>query len=280
MVATPAHPDSDLLAPLGFSELEARIYCFLLAEAPATGYRISHAIGKPTANTYKALAVLARKGAVAVTDGPNRRYAAVPPEELLDRLQRDYRLQAGRALDYLKGLGPQPSDERVFRLEAPEQVEARARAMLGRAQAIVLLDVFPAPFQAIRTDLEAAIRRGVRVGLQVYEPVQVAAALCLESEVGPDLLARWPGQQLSLVVDAREHLLALFSRDGRRLHQAIFSRSRFLSCMQHNHVANELRLRAHQDPDPDLHARAASLSLLNAQPPGLQEMAAACGDRP
>jgi hypothetical protein len=43
----------------GFTGLEAQVYVFLLRHAPATGYRISHAIGKPTANTYKALAELA-----------------------------------------------------------------------------------------------------------------------------------------------------------------------------------------------------------------------------
>lgn len=278
MTGTAPHPAADLLGPLGFSELETRIYCFLLEESPATGYRISHAIDKPTANTYKALSALARKGAVVVEDGATRRYAAVPPEELLGRLERAFRFQAGKALEVLKGFGRQDGDERVFRLEDPGQVEARARAMLARATRIALLDIFPAPFQAIRADVEEALQRGVQVALQVYEPVELPGALCLLTEVGPDLLARWPGQQLSLVVDAREHLLALFSRDGRHLHQAIWSRSLFLSCMQHNHLANELRLRAHQDPDPELAARTAGLSLLSANPPGLQEMEARFGE--
>ena len=39
------------LQELGFSEIEALVYAFLVQGEAATGYRISHAIGKPTANT-------------------------------------------------------------------------------------------------------------------------------------------------------------------------------------------------------------------------------------
>ena len=38
------------LVDLGFTVMEAHIYVFLLSESPATGYRISRAIGKPVAN--------------------------------------------------------------------------------------------------------------------------------------------------------------------------------------------------------------------------------------
>ena len=48
----------DALRELGFTELESRIYIFLLEESPATGYRIAQAIEKPVANTYKAIELL------------------------------------------------------------------------------------------------------------------------------------------------------------------------------------------------------------------------------
>jgi hypothetical protein len=81
------------------------------------------------------------------------------------------------------------------------------------------------------------------------------------------VLKAWPGQQLSLVVDADEHLLALFDAGLRRVHQAVWSRSTFLSCLHHNHVAMEL----------DVTARAADVplvdtSLLRRAPRGLHRL--------
>ena len=59
------------LCELGFTEIEALVYAYLAQGGPATGYRISHAIGKPTANTYKAIATLGQQGAVQVDEGAN-----------------------------------------------------------------------------------------------------------------------------------------------------------------------------------------------------------------
>ena len=44
-----------LLREIGLSELEATIYIWLLENKRSTGYKIAMQIGKPVANTYKAL---------------------------------------------------------------------------------------------------------------------------------------------------------------------------------------------------------------------------------
>lgn len=265
-----------LLAPFGFSEIEALVYAFLLQEGLATGYRVSHGIGKPTANTYKALSSLAARGAITVEEGEGRLCRAVPPGELLDRLEKGFRDRKAQALSQLDRLQQSHGDDRIYQLEDADQVLARAKAMLDRAQSIVLLDIFPAPFAALKPDLKAAVARGVRVALQVYEPVTLPRAEVVLSDAGADLLASWPGQQLSLVVDAREHLLALLGRDGRTVHQAIWSGSTFLSCMQHNALACELLLRDRKGGEGPAR-RLQKISLLQAAPPGLEELKARFG---
>src|SRR5215468_10366506 len=107
----------DALTRLGFTALEAEVYTFLLGEPGATGYRIAQGIGKPVANTYKALESLQRKGAILVEDDESRRFRAVPAEELLLGLERDFaqtRAQAARALARLGT--DEASDDRVYQL--------------------------------------------------------------------------------------------------------------------------------------------------------------------
>ncbi len=232
--------DLDALQALGFTELEALVYAELLRESPATGYRISHAIGRPTPNTYKAIAALARKGAVLVDDGASRLCRAVPPEEVLAGLDRRFQADKARALRSLRALGPLDGDDRVYRILSAPQVLERARAMLGRARTLVLLDAFPGPLAELGEALAGAAGRA-RVVAKVYGPSPAVAGLTLVPAVDAERVrAAWPGQQLSLVVDAEEHLLALFSADMSTVHQAVASHSTFLSCMQHNHLASEL----------------------------------------
>ncbi|MHB8079084.1 MAG: hypothetical protein ACYDIE_07505, partial [Candidatus Krumholzibacteriia bacterium] len=64
---------------------------------------------------------------------------------------------------------------------------------------------------------------------------------------------------------ADEHLLAMFDAVLARVHQAVWSRSTFLSCLQHNHVAMEL---ANTAPGRDL----ADITVLTRNPRGLRRL--------
>jgi HTH-type transcriptional regulator, sugar sensing transcriptional regulator len=229
------------LHDLGFTEIETLVYASLLRESPATGYRISHAIGRPTPNTYKAIGSLAQKGAVVVDDGGSRLCRAVPPDELLTALERRFQERKARARGALEALKPVSGDDRVWQLSTVDQVLERARAMLLRTRRMALLDVFPGPFAALRAEIERAARKA-RVVAKVYAPGAAGGARLVECPDAARVLAFWPGQQLTLVRDAEEHLLALLTPDMSGVHQAVWSNSTFLSCMHHNHVASEIGL--------------------------------------
>ncbi len=266
------------LCELGFTEIEALVYAYLAQGGPATGYRISHAIGKPTANTYKAIATLEKQGAVQVDEGANRLVRAVPPDELLAGLERRQRERREAARAALASQATEGTDDRVYTLRARDQVLERARAMLARAREIVLGDLFPAPLDALADDLAATAARGVRVVLKVYSRRDVPGVTEVEEADVSRALSGWPGQQLSLVVDADEHLLALLDAPLATVHQAVWSRSTFLSCLHHNHVAMELLHTAWRGRGPAAGADAlVGISLLSSRPPGLRRLQARIG---
>ncbi|MBK8165002.1 MAG: TrmB family transcriptional regulator [bacterium] len=262
---------SRALQDLGFTALEAQVYAYLLQHAPATGYRISHAIGKPTANTYKALAALADQGAVLLDDGGGGAARAVPPAELLAGLERRARERREAAAAALADLAPEGGDDRVYALRDRDQVLERARAMLGRARQIALADLFPAVLVELRDDLAGCAARGVSVTVRAYAPADLGAALVVSGE-GRGAPGRWPGQQLSLVVDGSEHLLALLSADLQQVHQAVWSGSAFLSCLHHNHLAMEMLVAARRAGGTE--GRLDGITVLAADPPGLRRLRA------
>ena len=259
----------DSLIELGFTNLEAQLYCELLKSAPATGYKLAQAVGKAAANVYQALGVLEQKNAVLVDDGATRSYRPVPPEELLAVLESGFFKRQKAAKAALERLhAPVPSDK-IFQLRNAAQTMARARQMLADATEVVLFDLFPAPLAALRSELTAAAARGVQVSGVVYAPNAPREFLCLPSHGQPRTPDNWPGSQLTLVVDARQFLVALFSSDGKELHHAFWSDSVYLSCLQHSGLGCELRLSALglRNKDP-----LAKLSLLPMMPPGLKEL--------
>ena len=243
------------LTALGFTELEARVYCALLASGPATGYRLAKLVGKAPPNVYQALAALGRKAAVLVDQTEPRTWRAARQAEAERRLA---------------SLAVAPADDRLYQITDPDQVLERARAMLAGAKDIVLFDLFDAPLAALRPELEATAARGVTVAGLVYGPSAPMAGVTARAAAGAAIARdRWPGVQLSLVVDAAEHLVALMTPAMDGVRRAIWSDSAYLSCLQHSGLSAEIRLTG---IDAAILQPLAGLSLLGAAPRGLRAL--------
>jgi sugar-specific transcriptional regulator TrmB len=230
------------LVSLGFTQLEAEVYHFLLGESPATGYRAAQALGRPVANTYKAIEALAAKGAVLVDDGTSRLCRAVPWEELLGQLDRSFAERKEHAAAALARLGGAGEDNRVYQLKSREQALERCRAMLARAQKVALVDVFPVALEELRADMERAAGRGVRVVAKTYAPADIPGVRVILNPNPEKVTSMYPGQWTVLFIDGAEYLLAALTPDGQDLLQAVWSGSPFLSWVLYTSVSAEFVL--------------------------------------
>ncbi|HUQ03369.1 MAG TPA: helix-turn-helix domain-containing protein [Kofleriaceae bacterium] len=243
------------LVDLGLTDLEAHVYSALVASSPATGYGVAKAIGKPAANTYTALAALERRGAVLLDDTRRRLYRAVPPDEWLAQLRRQFDERAAEARRALERLDRSQADDRIYSLPDVAQVYQRAREMLRRARTVALVDAFPMPLAAIHDEMEAAADRGVWIALKAYEPVKMP--WCRVVVERPAIKAAWPAQWLNVAADAAEHLVALMREDAGEVVQAIWSASQPVSWVYHCGLAAEIfltRMLAGEEPRATLRA--------------------------
>ncbi len=230
----------EALTELGFTGLEAEVYAVLVEIAPVTAYRVANVLGKAAANVYKAVESLAQKGAVLVDDGASRLLRAVPPSELLARVEREQRRAREQAERALERLRRPEADDRVYRLETREQVMERAETMLRDARQLACVDAFPEPLAELRGAIDEAVGRKVRVLIQAYEPVDVPGARVVVAPRGQELRAAWPAQWLNVVCDAREHMISLLRSGGGEVVQAIWTGSAYLSVIYYSGLVAEL----------------------------------------
>lgn len=228
------------LVQLGLTQLEAEIYAFLLEHSPATGYGVAKGISKPTANTYKALESLHRKGAIIIDDSDTRLCRAIPTEELLDLFQRQFETARGQAQSEFRKLKAVPGDRRVYQLKTPDQVFQRFRRMLSRCRRVAVLDLFPVAVEQLEDEMARLAKRGAKVTLKAYRPCKISGVEIILASEGEQTVQNWPGLWVNGVCDAEEYLLAFLSRDGRQVYQAVWSNNQYLSWIYYGGFVNEL----------------------------------------
>jgi sugar-specific transcriptional regulator TrmB len=273
----------ETLTQLGLNQLEAEIYCHLLQHEATTPYKVAQALGRQTANVYKAVEILARRGAVVVEEGESRTCRAVPVREFLRHTERAFLETTKSAAEQLAGHDRPQMDDRVYRIDSADAVFERARTMLEHeATDLAVVDAFPAALEAIRKSIQKAIRRGIRVQIQAYAPVTFdgAASLVIPA-VGGASVAMWQSQQLNIVIDGRQSLLALLSTELDRVHQAIWSHSLYLSSLLHAGMTSEQTIHhltrlvdAKRSPTAVARAIRGHRFFLNSHVPGQQELLA------
>jgi len=223
-----------LLQTLGLNLLEAEVYMLLLTQdEPITAYRIGKAINKPTANVYKAIDSLMWKGAVMVDDGEPRLCRPVPLEEFLGHLEKTYVQTARQAAETLAHLSKPTQDERIYQIHSMPLIFERCRALLGRAETIAVIDIFPKAMEELLPAIEETAARGVETYVQVYEPTTIKQVHLVQAFESQEILAHWKCQQLNCVSDGKEVLLALMGNNLSKVFQAIWTQSPFLACVLH-----------------------------------------------
>lgn len=261
------------LMPLGFTETEAALYGALLKGGPTTGYRLAGEVGKAPPNVYQALESLARKDAVIVDDAETRIFRAIPVDELMSALQSRFDGRKAAAEAALKPLEEPSRDHRLYTLKSVAQVYAKARAMIEGARETLLFDLFPGPLAELGDLLATAAAAGVKVAGVTYGVAGPPGTVAATHK--PGSWERWPGQQVTIVADARQSLIALIADDGLSVAEAVWTDSLYLACLQHSGLAAEIHVVSRKPP---LTAPIAEIGLLSANPPGLRELTRGRGE--
>jgi predicted transcriptional regulator len=152
------------LQQLGFNETEARLYVALLQHEPLTGYELAKTSGVPRANVYGVLRKLEQRGAVArVEASGGRRYAAVPFNEVLDKLRERYEQAMAHSRAALESLTPAAAQTPVSQFTGYANLVETGRQLLRYTSQRLLLAIWPEEAKAVGDEMDQADRRGVEI---------------------------------------------------------------------------------------------------------------------
>ncbi len=223
----------DSLIEIGLNNLEAEVYVYLLSHLPATAYKIGKDINKPTANVYKAIESLSKKGAVIIEDNNKKLCKAVAISEFISSFKNDIFKKASQAETNLAGLFNNTSDQNTYQINSVPLVFERFRSMLKRCKKIAVIDAFPDVLEVLINDIEDAAQHGINIFIETYKPINIKNVETACTNVGEKNIKHWNSQQLNIIIDGEEHLIALLDNSLSNVIQATWSNNVYMSCMLH-----------------------------------------------
>ncbi len=231
------------LRQLGFAEYEARAYTALLRRSPLTGYELARLSGVPRADIYAVLQRLEERGAVVRVDAEGGvRYAPIPPEELISRLQRRYHGLLEDARQALADLSAPAGYEYVWNIRGYPALVDHARSLAASAREELLVGLYPPEAQALGPELGRVEGRGVGVTTVCLAGCPQECGACrgrvYRYRLVPEGSARW----LIVIPDQTEVLAGEIADDQEAM--AVRTRQRLLVDLAGWYLRNSIALAA------------------------------------
>jgi len=223
----------EALIQLGFNQLECDVYLHLLTNTQMTAYKVGTSINKPTANVYKAMDSLAIKGAVIIESNKSKYCRAVSPNEFLSHYEKNVLEKTRQTKELLRNIEKKYDDEKTYSIKSVPLVFERFRSMMQKAKVIAVIDVFPKTLDKVIEPIKEAIERGVKVYIQIYKPITIKGADIAYSKIAEEAISHWQSEQLNLVIDGEEYLVALMNLELTRIIQASWSNNYYMACSLH-----------------------------------------------
>ncbi len=148
---------------LGFTKYEALAYISLVQESPATRYEISKRSGVPRSAIYNIIHRLEQKGLVNALATKPESYIPLPPEHMINYLENQYHQRLEEFKKSLSQLRTDFEPGQLWNITGYENLMLKAQEMIKRATKCVYLSVWNREFKKLKSDLENAVQRKVKV---------------------------------------------------------------------------------------------------------------------
>ncbi len=202
--------DYEKLKTLGFSQYEISCYLTLAAQHPINGSQISRISGMARSRVYDVLRNMVRKGLVLeVGDGL---YVPLPPEELYQRLQREFDDGLEQLKEQLNGTSAEAAYEFIWTIRGYDQVIAKAREMIEAARSELYVRLFPESGRHLRKALREAHSRGVGIryiAMGDMPPTFEIQVCHPETDRLKDTIG---GRSFDIIADKSEALVGIFEQ--------------------------------------------------------------------
>lgn len=207
---------------LGMSEYEARVYASLVKLSKATAREVHDDSGVPRARVYDVLEKLSKKGFADVEESEPKRYTAVEPEKIVEKLKLRYMAAAEKSLIELERLKLSKRVEfsPALVMRGEWNIKERIRELINQSEReVIILSSNPDLILEFEEEIITFSKRGGKVIFAVEKMDRRLKKLCDYVDSRKILKDDWPmGDYFHGIVEdgIRFKMIGMFVFDSRR----------------------------------------------------------------
>ncbi|RMH66247.1 MAG: TrmB family transcriptional regulator [Calditrichaeota bacterium] len=225
---------------LGFTMYEAKAYISLLQHNPATRYELSKQSGVPRSAIYDVIRKLENIGAVNGTYTEPQKYMPLPPDQLFDLLERQFKERVDDVRKAMKHFETSVEPGHLWNIVGYENMIHKAREMIERARTSIYLSVWQREADQLKNELKAAIDRGVTIIAFSFTSIDLPTECKYSYGLDQKELEGFWDHKIILVVDQNELLMG--EADARMSKKTTWTHNRAIVDIATNHIILDITL--------------------------------------
>lgn len=226
---------------LGFTAYEAKAYVSLLQNNPVTRYELSKNSGVPRSAIYDVIRKLEHNGAVNGMYTEPEKYMPLPPDQLFDLLERQFRERVQEAKQSLKHFETNIEPGHLWNIVGYKNLLHKAREMIGRAKKSIFLSIWRRECRLLYEDLmNAQKERGVDIIAFSFTPLDLEGEKIYTYNIPEKKLAKIWDHKIIMVVDQNELLMG--EADQRFPKKTAWTRNTAIVDIATNHLILDITL--------------------------------------
>lgn len=231
---------AEKIKQLGFTAYEAKAYIALLRQNPVTRYELSKNSGVPRSAIYDIIRKLEAIGAVNAMYTKPEKYVPLPPAQLFELLERQFKERIQEAKNSLKDFNTEIEPGHLWNIVGYKNMLHKAREMISRAQRCIYISVWERECRLIRKELEESVARGVEVIAFSFTPLPIQSSKIYTYNVPESELEKIWGRKIILVIDQAELLMG--EADDRYTKKTAWTDNKAIVDIATNHMILDITL--------------------------------------
>ena len=225
---------------LGFTAYEAMAYISLLENNPVTRYELGNNSGVPRSAIYNVIQKLENIGAVNAYSTKPEKYVPLPPDQLLEYLERQFHDKIEKAREHLNNFESKIIPDHLWNIVGYDNLIIKVKELIDKAGKSLHISIWRREFKLLQPGIENAIKRGVDVKIFSFTeiPLEVGEKFCYD--ISERELEKIWGHKIIVIADTEELVMGEAAKHEHK--KTVWTKNRALIDIALNHIILDITI--------------------------------------